>query len=127
MPLRALQSIFGDHPALATEGIISQIVQLDWIGTVIVLGGERASHHMSKHLHGIGITSLTLALVTGGGDGWSNHTVIIGFVTFGVAIILLVVWELVVMKGQGMVPLRVAKFRGVWGAAGVAFTRMISS
>ena len=74
-----------------------------------------------------GIVSLTLALTDGGASGWSQKSVIIGFVFSGVALILLILWELLVMKEDGMVPLRVTRFRSVWGSAGVNFCRMFSS
>lgn len=75
----------------------------------------------------LGIVSLTLALIAGGADGWSSTTVIVGMTVFGVAIILLSLWEAVVMKEDGMIPLRVARYLSVWGACGVSFMRMTNS
>ncbi|ORX36400.1 major facilitator superfamily domain-containing protein [Kockovaella imperatae] len=109
---RALQRAFGDSNLLRTDGLISRIVSLDWIATAIVLGG---------------IVSLTLALIEGGAHGWSTHTVIIGFTMFGVCLILVILWEVLVMKEDGMVPLRVTRFRSVWGSSGVACARMMSA
>ena len=71
--------------------------------------------------------SLTLALTSGGQSGWNTRTVIIGFTFSGIALIALILWETLVMKDEGMVPLRVGRFRSVWGSAGIAFTRMTSS
>ena len=38
--LRALRKMFGDSPRLSELGIIARIVGLDWVASVIVLGGE---------------------------------------------------------------------------------------
>ena len=73
------------------------------------------------------MVSLTLALTSGGRSGWHARTVIIGFTFSGIALIALILWETLVMKDDGMVPLRVCRFRSVWGSAGIAFTRMTSS
>ena len=40
---------------------------------------------------------------------------------------MLILWEVFVMKEDGMIPLRVTKFRSVWGSAGVSFCRMMTS
>ncbi|ORY28958.1 major facilitator superfamily domain-containing protein [Naematelia encephala] len=107
----ALRRIFGDHPVLKDGGTLSKICALDWIGSLLVLGG---------------MTSLTLALISGGSAGWDTATVIAGFTCSGVALILLLLWEILVMRDEGMIPLRIARFRSLWGSAGVAFTRMVT-
>lgn len=74
-----------------------------------------------------GIVSLTLGLTSGGADGWSSTTVLVCLPIAGAAVILLILWEALVMKEDGIIPLRIARFLSVWGAAGVAFMRMTNS
>ena len=75
----------------------------------------------------VGVVSLTLALIDGGAHGWKTTTVIAGLTMAGVAVILLALWEVLVVKEDGMIPLRVARFRSVWGAAFVGMMRMVNS